>query len=153
MTNSEIQSLVSTWGLEVEFSEEESQFINLQVPRENLHNLMTQLKDHQEMAMDFLFCLTGVDYPNHLTVVYHLESTVHRHMLVVKCNTENREEAVLDTISDIFPTATFHEREVYDLLGINFTNHPNMKRIFLDDSWEGYPLRKDYIDEVNIIIK
>lgn len=153
MTNEEIQNLAETWDLGVEFTEAESQFLNLQVPRANLHDLMLRLRGDQHTAFDFLFCLTGVDYKDHLTVVYHLESTSFRHMIVVKCNTENREEAKLDTVSDVYPTATFHEREVYDLLGINFTNHPNMKRIFLEDDWEGYPLRKDYVDEVNIVTK
>ena len=153
MTNEEIQNLVEIWDLGVEFTEEESQFLNLQVPRENLHELMLLLRGDQHTAFDILFCLTGVDYPDYLTVVYHLESTSLRHMVVVKANTDNREVAELDTVSDIYPTATFHEREVFDLLGINFINHPNMKRIFLDDSWEGYPLRKDYVDEINIVQK
>lgn len=151
MTNEEIQEWVKDWVPGLEFEEEGSQFLNILVPRSEMHTFIQRLKEDESTGFDFLFCLTGVDYPEYLTVVYHLESTRFRHMVVVKCNTENRENAVLDTVSDIFPTADFHEREVYDLLGITFTNHPNMKRIFLEDDWEGHPLRKDYVDEVNIV--
>ncbi|MBT8235553.1 MAG: NADH-quinone oxidoreductase subunit C, partial [Bacteroidia bacterium] len=73
--------------------------------------------------------------------------------LVVKVSTPEREHPALATVSSIWKTAEFHEREVFDFFGINFTDHPNLKRLFLTDEWEGYPLRKDYEDEINMILK
>ena len=153
MTNEALQNLISTWNPELEFTEEESEFLNIRVKPEHLHELMEQLKKNSETNFDYLFCLTGVDWGTELGVVYHLESTTHRHQLVVKVNTEDRENPVFDTVSDIWYTADFHEREVYDFFGIIFKNHPNLKRLFLTDEWEGWPLRKDYVDEVNMVIK
>ena len=100
-----------------------------------MHKFMLHLKEDITLAFDYLVCVTGVDYPDHMQVVYHLESTLHKHFLVVKANTEDRETPVVDTVSDIWPTAEFHEREDYDLLGIHFNNHPDLRRMFLDDTW------------------
>ncbi len=99
-----------------------------------------------------MFCLTGVDYGTDLGVIYHLRSSVFEHMVVLKTRTSDRENPVLDSVTDIWQTADFHEREVYDLLGIKFRNHPDLRRLFLDNSW-GFPLRKDYVDDVNIVTK
>jgi NADH/F420H2 dehydrogenase subunit C len=99
---------------------------------------------------DFLFCITCIDWKTHFTMVYHLTSTLHRHTVVVKCNL-NRNEPKIDTVSDIWRTAEFHEREVFDLFGVHFTSHPDLRRLILTDDWEGYPLRKDYEDPVNMI--
>jgi NADH:ubiquinone oxidoreductase subunit C len=84
-------------------------------------------------------------------VVYHLRSTKLGHELVLKVKTEDRENPSFDTVCDIWRTAEFHEREIFDLLGIRFNNHPDLRRMFLDENWVGYPLRKDYSDEVNIV--
>ena len=137
----------------LEFSEEESQFLNITVKPEQLHQLMTKLKTNSETNFDYLFCLSGVDWGIELGVVYHLESTTHRHVIVVKVKTEDRENPTLDSVYDIWKTAEFHEREVFDFFGIKFNNHPNLKRLFLTDDWEGFPLRKDYVDEINMVIK
>jgi len=137
----------------LDFSEEESQFLNITVAPENLYQLMIELKNNSETHFDYLFCLSGVDWNPELGVVYHLESTIHRHIIVVKVKTADREHPILDTVSDIWRTAEFHEREVFDFFGIKFTNHPNLKRLFLTDDWVGYPLRKDYVDEINMVIK
>lgn len=153
MTNEALQNLISTWIPELEFTEEKSQFLNITVPSEQLHQLMTQLKSNSETNFDYLFCLTGMDWGKELGVVYHLESTTHRHQLVVKVKTEDRENPTFDTVCDIWYTAEFHEREVFDFFGIKFTNHPNLKRLFLTEEWDGFPLRKDYVDEINMVIK
>ncbi len=137
----------------LEFTEEGSQFLNISVKPEHLHQLMSQLKTNIETNFDYLFCLSGVDWGEKLGVVYHLESTTHRHIVVVKVKTEDREIPILDTVCDIWSTAEFHEREVFDFFGIKFNNHPNLKRLFLTEDWEGYPLRKDYVDEANMVIK
>jgi len=137
----------------LEFTEEGSEFLNITVRPEQLYALMSQLRNDDRTHFDYLFCLTGVDWGEQLGVVYHLESTVHRHSVVVKVNTSDRETPTLDSVHDIWATAEFHEREVYDFFGIKFNNHPNLKRLFLTPEWDGFPLRKDYVDEINMVIK
>lgn len=148
-----LQNLISSWHPDLTFTEEGWQFLNISVQPEQLHNLMKQLKTNSDTQFDYLFCLTGVDWESALGVVYHLESTTHRHAVVVKVQTEDRENPTFDTVSDIWATAEFHEREVFDFFGIKFNNHPNLKRLFLTEEWDGYPLRKDYVDEINMVVK
>jgi len=128
------------------------QFTEVVVPAESLHNLALTLRDNKETSFDFLFCLTGVDFGEKLGVVYHLRSTVHNHSLVLKAMSADRNAPKLDTVSDIWRTAEFLENEVYDLLGIQFTNHPKPRRLFLEEN-DGYPLRKDFTDNINIVSK
>jgi NADH-quinone oxidoreductase subunit C len=135
---------------EAEF-EENKQFLTAFVPAGKMHSAGLALRDGDDTAFDFLYCLSGVDMTKYLMVVYHLRSTKHNHSLVLKVKTEDRVNPAFDTVCDIWRTAEFHEREAYDLLGIRFNNHPDLRRIFLDESWQGYPLRKDYKDEVNIV--
>ena len=155
MERSALQSYISNLSEGFVFPEEETdtQYLEVTVDRLVWHDLALKLRDDEQTRFDLLFCVTGVDWPNHLSVVYHLESTTFRHILVVKVSTENREEAILDTVSDIWSTAELHEREIYDLLGVHFNNHPKMERILLTEDWVGHPLRKDYVDEVNIVLK
>ena len=153
MTNEALQNLISVWITDLEFSEEESQFLNITVKPENLYELMIQLKQNKETRFDYLFCLSGVDWDSELGVVYHLESTMFRHIIVVKVKTSDRENPTIDSVCDIWRTAEFHEREVFDFFGIKFKNHPNLKRLFLTEEWVGFPLRKDYVDEINMVIK
>ena len=153
MTNEALQNLISSWIPNLELTEEKSQFLNITVQPEQLHQLMTQLKSNSETNFDYLFCLSGMDWGAALGVVYHLESTIHRHQLVVKVKTEDRENPTFDSVWTIWRTAEFHEREVFDFFGIQFNNHPNLKRLFLTEDWDGFPLRKDYVDEINMIIK
>lgn len=153
MTNEALQNLISSWIPELEFTEEKSQFLNITVQPAQLHQLMTQLKSNPETHFDYMFCLSGVDWGTALGVVYHLESTTHRHQLVVKVKTEDRDNPTFDTVCNIWRTAEFHEREVFDFFGILFTNHPNLQRLFLTEDWDGFPLRKDYVDEINMIVK
>ena len=137
----------------LEFTEEATQFLNIIVQPEQLHSLMSQLKSNEQTYFDYLFCLSGVDWGEELGIVYHLESTIHRHIVVVKVKTHDRENPNFDTVSDIWYTAELHEREVFDFFGVKFNNHPNLKYLFLTENWVGFPLRKDYVDEINMIIK
>jgi NADH-quinone oxidoreductase subunit C len=109
-----------------------------------------QLRSTGGLDFDFLFCVTAVDWRTHLTMVYHLTSTIHRHTLVVKIKLEPVNPEV-HTVSGIWRTAEFHEREAYDLFGVVFTGHPDLRRLFMTDDWKGWPLRKDYEDPVNMI--
>jgi NADH-quinone oxidoreductase subunit C len=131
---------------------EGKQFTEVTVPSSKLYQLARQLRESEEAQFDYLFCLTGVDYGQDLGVVYHLRSTNYNHVVVLKTRTSDREHPQLDSVSDIWKTADFHEREVFDLLGIRFANHPDLRRLFLDNSW-GFPLRKDYVDDINIVTK
>ena len=128
------------------------QYIEVILASDKLYSVARQLNEREELLFDFLFCITGVDYGQDLGVIYHLRSTVYGHTVVLKVRTSDREHPRFDTVSDIWKTADFHEREVFDLLGIRFNNHPDLRRLFLDSSW-GFPLRKDYVDDINIVTK
>ena len=128
------------------------QYLEVTVPPSVLYKLARKLRENEETQFDFLFCLTGVDWGADLGVIYHMRSTIYNHTVVLKSRISDRENPVLDSVTDIWQTAEFHEREVYDLLGIKFNNHPDLRRLFLDNSW-GFPLRKDYVDDINIVTK
>lgn len=108
------------------------------------------LKNEDKLAFNFLFCETCVDWKTHFTMVYHIESTTHRQNLVVKANLD-RVQPEIESACHLYRTAELHEREIFDLFGIHFTNHPHLRRILLTDDWVGYPLRKDYDDPINMI--
>ena len=131
---------------------EGKQYTEVTVPGPKLHSIAKLLKEDVETSFDFLFCLTGVDYGVDLGVIYHLRSTRYGHTVVLKTLTSDREHPRIDSLTDIWSTADLNEREVYDLLGIKFTNHPDLRRLLLDSSW-GFPLRKDYVDDINIVTK
>jgi NADH/F420H2 dehydrogenase subunit C len=131
--------------------QENKQFLTFVIPKDKMHSLAIKLKKETDLAFDYLFCLTAVDRIKFFEVVYHIESSTSKHQLELKVRTISRDDATVDTVCDIWRTAEFHEREAYDLMGINFDNHPDLRRIFLDECWKGHPLRKDYVDEVNII--
>lgn len=128
------------------------QFTEITVLPEKLTALAMFLRDNPEMCFDFPVCLSGVDYGVDLGVVYHLRSTKHNRTIVVKTRISDRQNPTLESVTGIWPGAEYHEREIFDLFGIRFTNHPDLRRLFLDDS-DGYPLRKDYSDDVNIVTK
>ena len=110
-----------------------------------------QLRNDAALNFDFLFCLTCIDWKTHLTMVYHLTSTTYRHNIVVKAklNFDNPEIA---SVTSVWKTADFHERETYEMFGVNFINHPDLRLLILPDGWEGKnPMRKDFEDAVNMI--
>jgi len=127
-----------------------TQYVQMIVASADLHQTATLLKDAKETSFDYLICLSGVDYPEYMEVIYHLESVSLRHVMVLKVRTKDRVNPAIDTVSDIWITAKYHEREVYDLLGVHFNNHNDLRRLFLEDGW-GFPLRKDYVDEIRIV--
>ena len=104
------------------------------------------LAETDTLAFDSLMCLSGVDLgakEEGLSVVYHLYAMQHRHSVVLKASMP-KTDAHLPSVSHIWKTADWHEREAYDLYGIIFEGHTDLRRILLPDDWEGYPLRKDY---------
>lgn len=127
------------------------QYLEATIAAEYLHSLCVELKANKNFRMDYLFCLTGIDTQGKLGVIYHIQSTELRHCFVIRVLLNDRTSPEIDTVSDVWRAAEFAEREVFDLYGVNFRNHPDMRRLFLDDSFVGYPLRKDYVDEINLI--
>ncbi len=146
MTNEELKTNISTILPSVTF-DETGEFLNAIINPEDLLTLMNQLRTKAEFDFDYLFCLTCVDWKDHFMMVYHLLSKTHKHALVIKAKLPDRDHASIETISHIWRTAEFLEREVYDLFGVKFLNHPDLRRLFLDEDWNGHPLRKDYADE------
>jgi NADH-quinone oxidoreductase subunit C len=106
-------------------------------------------KNERDLALDNLMNLSVVDYPKEtpprMEVVYHLFSYTHRHLFVLKVHTP-RDGARVPTVESVWPVANWHEREAYDMFGILFEGHGDMRRILLPDDWEGHPLRKDWQD-------
>jgi NADH-quinone oxidoreductase subunit C len=104
------------------------------------------LKNEPELQFNYLMCLSGMDYGSgkNLGVVYHLQSMTLMHQIVLKVEVP-RESPSVPSVAFLWRTADWHEREAYDLFGIRFEGHPDLRRIFLPDDWEGYPLRKDYV--------
>lgn len=131
--------------------EEGGEFVTITMEADDLPVLMQQLRDDTALHFNYLFCLTCVDWKTHLTMVYHLTSTQYRHNMVVKVKLD-RTKPEIETVSHIWRTAEFHEREVYEMFGVNFLNHPDLRLLILPDGWEGKnPMRKDFEDPVNMI--
>ncbi len=150
MTNDELKNELIQIHPSLTF-EEGGEWVNAWVESSTWEIVAKQLQKNSNLLFDYLFCLTCVDWKTHLTMVYHLSSTTYRHQIVVKSKL-NREQAVIETVSHLWRTAEFHEREVYELFGVNFLNHPDLRLLILPDGWEGKnPMRKDYDDPINII--
>jgi NADH-quinone oxidoreductase subunit C len=115
------------------------------VKRERIVEVCRFLKEEPGLEMNFLEDETAVDWPkkNVIELVYHLLSYVHRHGIVLKVELD-REKPVVDSVEGVWKTANWFEREIYDLFGVVFTGHPDLRRILLPDDWVGHPLRKDY---------
>jgi len=102
------------------------------------------LKTAPGLEFDYLTCLTGTDYLDYLEVVYILTSMKHNHSVVLKARC-SREKPEVPSVVELWRGADYQEREVYDLLGVRFVGHPNMKRLFLWEGFKGHPLRRDYL--------
>jgi NADH-quinone oxidoreductase subunit C len=110
-----------------------------------------ELRNNPKTYFDFLSCITGVDYGieiNRFGVVYHLASIPYQTQLTLKITQENNRDLnelpTFPSVTAVYRTADWHEREAYDLVGVFFEGHPDLRRILLPDDWEGFPLRKDY---------
>lgn len=146
------QLLINKFGEEVIVTEDLSGLQpSLTIKSDLIVEVCVELRNNPETWFDFLSCLSGVDYgleQQKFGVIYHLASIIKNHTLVLKVITENNRSEdnlpIFKSVSSVWRTADWHEREAYDLLGIFFENHPDLRRILLPDDWEGYPLRKDY---------
>ena len=131
--------------------EESGEWLNIIITPGDLLTSAEILRNKPELSFDYLFCQTCVDWKTHLTMVYHLDSTKYRHQVVMKIQLD-RNKPEIETVSHIWRTAEFHEREIYEMFGVNILNHPDLRLLILPDGWEGKnPLRKDFEDPVNMI--
>jgi NADH-quinone oxidoreductase subunit C len=135
----------------------------IEVSPDGIAEVCEYLRDDAELRLNLLNCISAVDYfmadpkkaaktgwEPHLEVVYHLSSTVKKHTLVLKVmlprwkGDVEGEMPEVQSVVGVWNTANWHEREVFDLCGVGFTGHPNLRRILCPEDWVGYPLRKDY---------
>jgi NADH-quinone oxidoreductase subunit C len=135
----------------------------IEIAPSGIVEVCTWLRDQPDLRFDLLTCISGVDYfeadpkkaaklgwQPHMEVVYHLSSTVYKHNLVLKVILPRWKDDVpgeipeCPSVAGVWKTADWHEREVFDLCGVRFTDHPNLSRILCPEDWEGHPLRKDY---------
>ncbi|MCL4458040.1 MAG: NADH-quinone oxidoreductase subunit C [Nitrospirae bacterium] len=121
--------------------------VSVIVKRDRVKEIMKYLHHTPELYFDYLQDLCGVDHSGRkeprFEVVYHLYSIRHRHTIRIKAEVPE-DNCAIDSVTDIWAGANWHERECYDLFGIKFNGHPDLRRILLPEDWEGHPLRKDY---------
>jgi NADH-quinone oxidoreductase subunit C len=124
--------------------------IGILVRKEMIRDICRYLHDEPSLKMDHLADLTAVDYSSYpgdtgdrFEIVYNLISTTYRHRIRIKARVPE-EDPRIDSVTSIWQTANWHERETYDLMGIIFEGHPDLRRILLPEDWEGHPLRKEY---------
>lgn len=158
-----VGQLQSRFGDKITGSNLEAMDPWIEVSPEGVIEVMTFLRDDDGLRFDMLNCITAVDYIHtdpkkaakadfepHIEIVYHLSSIVKKHTLVVKVQLPRWKDDVegqlpqIPSVSGIWRTADWHEREVFDLSGIDFVGHPNLRRILCPEDWVGYPLRRDY---------
>ena len=120
------------------------------LPADKIHFVAKSLKENPLTQMDYLFCLTAADRKDGFHVVYHLTSSKYKHTAVLRVVLPDKINPIIPTVSDVWRAAEYYEREVFDLFGIRFENHPDLRRLFLEEDWVGYPLRKDYKDSFTL---
>ena len=131
--------------------EEGGEWLNINIEPTDWLLFAQQLRTNESLYFDYLFCITCIDWKTHLTMVYHLSSTKFRNNIVVKSKLD-KVNPVIETVCSIWRTANFHEREVYEMFGVHFNNHPDLRLLILPDGWEGKnPLLKDFEDPINMI--
>jgi len=124
---------------------EESSQESLVVKSDSLLPVLSFLKDTDSFKFDYPNYITAVDYYSYFEVVYQLTSLEHNHSIIIKTRCYDRENPSVPSVIGLWQGADLQEREIYDLMGIQFEGHPNLKRILLWDGFEGHPLRKDYL--------
>jgi NADH-quinone oxidoreductase subunit C len=115
------------------------------IKRESLKELISFLKNTSGLEFDYLNDITAVDYWDFFELVYQLTSMKYNQKITVKIRLAGRENLIAPSIVSIFKGADFQEREIHDLMGIEFEGHPNLKPILLWEGFKGFPLRKDYL--------
>jgi len=147
MTAAEIaKSLTDRFGTKITGSFVEDKHPRVHLDAGNWREVAEHLLREPRLKLDWLANLSGVDYvaDGKMCCVYDLWSFEHRHAFAVKVYT-TREKPSIASVADLWPAADWHEREAFDMLGIDFPGHPDLRRILCADDWEGFPLRKDYV--------
>ncbi len=124
------------------FEQEGDGKLRIVIPHDKLHSLVKDLRDNHRF--DYLITIVGMDWKTSLGCIYYLTSSVSSEVIAVKTSTDDRDKPMLPSIADLYRIAEFYEREVYDFFGIIFVGNPDMRRLFLNIDWKGFPLRKDY---------
>ena len=146
MTNEELKYTITELVPSAVY-DESGEFLNVVITSDELLPFMKTLHSKKEFDFDYLFCLTCIDWKDHLMMVYHLLSKTHKHCIVVKAKITDIINPQIESVNGIWKTAELNEDEVFDLFGVKFLNHPNLRRLFLEEDWVGFPLRKNYVDE------
>jgi len=139
------QRLADQFGSAITASFPEDKHPRVHTTAEHWHGIARYLRDEPDLAFDWLACISAVDYvtDDQLCAVYDLYATQHKHDFAVKVYVD-RANATIPTVMDLWSAADWHEREAYDLMGIHFDGHTDLRRILLPEDWVGHPLRKDY---------
>lgn len=139
------QDLAAKLGSQFEGNIVGSNEDGLLIKSEAVYEIVSFLKDTPELDFNYLSCITAVDFLDYFEVVYMLTSLTHNHSVVLRTRCNGRENLSVPSITPLYQGADAQEREIYDLMGIEFEGHPNMKRIFMWEGFEGHPLRKDFL--------
>ena len=141
LTGKEISTKLSGVGDFNEFDD-----VSVWVPKKEILTICDFLKNDAESKFIFLRAISAVDYIEYFEIVYHLLSVEFNHSCVLKTKCYGREDAYLPSVTSLWNGANLQEREIWDLMGVRFEGHPNMKRILLWEGFEGHPLRKDFTE-------
>ena len=120
----------------------------LWIKPESVFDVLSFLKEEPALQLNYLNAISAVDFVDHFEVVYQLTSFEHNHSAVIKARVYGREDPTIPSVVEVWPGADFQEREIWDLMGVRFSGHPNPKRIMLWEGFSGHPLRKDFQDTV-----
>lgn len=146
-----MQSIVDAMAAafpDLETTARDDGWVEAVVPKERWAEVAQTLRDDPNLNFDYLSMVSAVDYEEKgFQVVYHLLSLMANKKLVVKVDAPERDDPVVPSVVHIWPTADFHEREAWDLMGVRFEGHPDLRRILMREDWVGHPLRKDYVDD------
>jgi NADH-quinone oxidoreductase subunit C len=126
---------------------ESGEFLSVLIRSSELIPLIKSLRSEPQFYFDYLFCLTCIDWKDYLEMVYHLNSKSNKHSLVIKAKISDTIHPEIESVSGIWKAAEAMENEVFDLFGVHFLNHPFQRRLFLEEDFQGFPLRKNYEDE------
>lgn len=152
MNNEELLQAVCAIEQRAKKSEKKSDPLCVEIPADILIPFMQSLRTDPNLLFDMLLSHTAVDWlaDGRFELVYNLTSLTHQHFLMVSSFVP-RDNPVISTVSSVWKTAEFQEREVYDFFGVLYDNHPDLRRLFLEDEWVGFPMRKDYKDDFILV--
>lgn len=139
-----VQDIAGTLETKYPGCVEESDGETIFVKTDSLPDVATYLKNTEGLEFDYLNYITAVDYYSYFEIVYRLTSLAHNHTMVIKTRCQGRDNLSVPSVTGLWQGADFQEREIYDLFGITFEGHPNLRRIFLWEGYDGHPLRKDF---------